>query len=98
MVPHDRARAVGRAPAEVLGEVLGEAAVDLAVELVALDTVNPELEPGGGGERAAVDLLAARLDAAGFDCEVICPPDRPDRPSLLATHGDGRGARKPLLL
>ncbi len=43
-------------------------------------------------------LLAARLGAAGFDCEVICPPGQPDRPSLLATHGARAGSRKPLLL
>ena len=38
-----------------MGRPLGDAAVELAVELVGLDTVNPGLEPGGGGERAAVD-------------------------------------------
>src|SRR5690348_16914025 len=93
-MPQDRAPAARPVPTERQGA----AAVDLAVDLVGLDTVNPELEPGGGGERPAVALLAARLAAAGFECEVICPPGRRDRSSLLATHGVGTGSRKPLLL
>jgi acetylornithine deacetylase len=76
---------------------LGDAAVELAVELVGLDTVNPDLEPGGGGERVAVDRLGARLRRAGFDCTVITPPGHPGRPSLLARHGHDSG-RKSLLL
>ena len=65
-------------------------AIDLTRALVALDTVNPALVPGAPGERAAVGLLAARLDARGFEIEIVGPPARP---SLLATHrgrADGR--------
>jgi acetylornithine deacetylase/succinyl-diaminopimelate desuccinylase-like protein len=57
--------------------------VELTRRLVALDTVNPELVPGAPGERAAVELLAARLDRRGFEMEIVGPPERP---SLLATH------------
>jgi acetylornithine deacetylase len=60
--------------------------IELTRELVALDTVNPALVPGAPGERAAVELLAARLGARGFEIEVVGPADRP---SLIATH---RGA------
>jgi len=58
-------------------------AVELTQALVALDTVNPELVPGAPGERAAVELLAARLGRRGFEIEIVGPPGRP---SLLATH------------
>jgi acetylornithine deacetylase len=57
--------------------------VELTRALVALDTVNPGLVPGAPGERAAVELLAARLAPQGFAVEVVGPGDRP---SLLATR------------
>src|SRR3954452_16277489 len=56
--------------------------VDLARELVALNTVNPDLEPGAPGERPAVKHLATRLECSGFEIEIIGPRERP---SLLAT-------------
>ena len=66
-------------------------AVELTQALVALDTVNPALVPGAPGERAAVELLAARLGAQGFEIEIVGPAERP---SLLATHrGPGGGGR-----
>ncbi len=69
-------------------------AVELTRALVALDTVNPALAPGAPGERPAVDLLAARLAAQGFEIEVVGPAERP---SLLATHR-GRGGGRSLVL
>jgi acetylornithine deacetylase len=68
---------------------LVDEAVELTRRLVALDTVNPALVPGGPGERAAVDLLAARLQPRGFEIEIVGPRDRP---SLIATHR-GRSGR-----
>ena len=56
-------------------------AVDLALELVRLDTVNPP-----GRESAAASVLAARLEAAGFD--VSSWEHAPGRPSLVARWGD----------
>jgi succinyl-diaminopimelate desuccinylase len=56
-------------------------AVDLALELVRLDTVNPP-----GRESAAASVLAARLEAAGF--EVSAWEHAPGRPSLVARWGD----------
>ncbi|MDP9221524.1 MAG: M20/M25/M40 family metallo-hydrolase [Actinomycetota bacterium] len=78
-------------------DTLGDAAVDLTEQLVRLDTVNPGLVAGAPGERAAVELLAARLEIAGFRCDVIAPQTHPDRPSLVARHigeGSGSGARE----
>lgn len=66
------------------GADLGDQAVQLAQELVRIDSVNPGLVPGAAGERAIVEHLAARLDAAGFTTTTITPPGHPDRPSLLA--------------
>jgi acetylornithine deacetylase len=74
---------------------VAEATVDLAVQLVAMDTVNPGLVPGAAGEAAAVDLLRVRLEAAGFDCDVVLPPGRPDRPSLLAQRPGRRRSGRP---
>jgi acetylornithine deacetylase len=54
-----------------------DAAVELTRVLVALDTVNPTLVPGAPGERAAVELLAARLEPRGFELEVVGPAERP---------------------
>jgi acetylornithine deacetylase len=69
-------------------------AVDLTRELVALNTVNPSLEPGAPGEREAVALLAERLSRSGWDIET---PGPAQRPSLLATHR-GRGQGPSLVL
>jgi acetylornithine deacetylase len=79
-------------------ERIEEAAVDLAIELVAVDSVNPGLVPGAAGEAAVVELLRARLEAAGFRCEVVTPPGHPDRPSLLARRPDADRGRRCLLL
>jgi acetylornithine deacetylase len=63
--------------------------VELTRDLVALNTVNPGLEPGAPGEAPAVELLCRRLERSGFPIEVIGPRERP---SLLATHrGHGTG-------
>jgi acetylornithine deacetylase len=73
---------------------IADAAVELTAALVALDTVNPALVPGAPGEQAAVELLAGRLEAGGFDVEVVGPGERP---SLLAT-ARGRGGGRSLAL
>ena len=57
--------------------------IELTRELVALNTVNPGLVPGAPGERAAVELLATRLEPQGFAIEIVGPEDRP---SLIATR------------
>jgi acetylornithine deacetylase len=72
---------------------VAEAAVELTRRLVALNTVNPALVPGAPGERAAVELLAARLEPQGFAIEIAGPAERP---SLLAIHR-GRGGRSIVL-
>lgn len=53
-------------------------AVALLGELIRLDTANPP-----GDERAAQELLAERLTAAGFTCSLLAA--EPHRPNLVAT-------------
>ena len=67
-------------------------AVDLAARLVAVDSVNPGLVPGAAGERAAVDLVRARLadSSTALALEVVHPDGHPDRPSLLAWTAEPR--------
>ena len=61
-----------------------EEAVELLGELIRLDTSNPP-----GNEQPAQELLAERLSAAGFDCELLAA--EPGRPNLVARlRGEGR--------
>jgi acetylornithine deacetylase len=75
----------------------GAAAVEFAAALVGVDSVNPGLVPGAAGEASVVDLLRRRLAGSGFDTEVLCPPGRPDRPSLIAWSPGPAGAPTVLL-
>jgi acetylornithine deacetylase len=59
-------------------------AVELLSELVGIDSVNPGLVEGAAGETAIVERLRSRLERSGFATRVLCPVDRPDRPSLVA--------------
>ena len=63
---------------------IGNRAVDLLRELVSIDSVNPGLVDGAAGETAIVAFLQQRLNSVGFTTHVVCPPNRPDRPSLVA--------------
>jgi len=55
----------------------GDEAEDLLRALIRFNTVNPP-----GDERAAQEFLAARLTAAGFECELLGA--EPGRPNLIA--------------
>ena len=57
----------------------GDAAVALTAALVAADSVNPGLVTGASGERQAAELVANRLQAAGFDVALLAPPSDPRR-------------------
>ena len=74
---------------------MSEAVIELTRELVALNTVNPELEAGAPGERPAVELLAEPSRAAVVRASRSSGHD--ERPSLLATHR-GRGGGPALAL
>jgi len=70
------------------------AIVDLASRLIAIDSVNPDLVPGGAGEREAAQALADWCDAQGLDVEVIGPVERP---SVIARRRGSGGGRSLLL-
>jgi len=67
----------------------------LVSDLVAIDSVNPSLVPGGAGERAVAELVAHRLEAAGL--EVRMESAAPGRPNVVAV-ARGRGGGRTLLL
>jgi acetylornithine deacetylase len=65
-------------------------AAELLAELVAADSTNPTLVPGGAGEAGVAALLARRLQAAGLDVDVWdAAPGRPNVVGRLAGTGGG---------
>ena len=64
--------------------------VDLLRRLVAIDSVNPDLVPGGAGESAIAGACAAILAAEGFEIHRL--EATPGRPSIVAiARGSGGG-------
>ncbi len=64
---------------------------DLLAELVAADSTNPDLEPGGVGEAAVAAILAARMAAIGLEVDVWdAAPGRPNVVGRLRGTGGGR--------
>lgn len=63
----------------------------LLSDLVAIDSVNPALVPGGAGEAEIARFVAGWAEAAGLAVDIVEPS--PGRPSVVATargHGGGR--------
>ena len=71
-------------------------ATDLTARLVAIDSVNPSLVPGGAGE-GAVAAATARL-LAGWGFAVTTPEAAPGRPNVLGVLPGTGGDGAPLLL
>ena len=71
------------------------ALADLAAQLVAIDSVNPDLVPGGAGEGEIGRFVAEWLERAGL--EVDHWEVAPGRPNVVASTR-GRGAGRTLLL
>jgi len=66
-------------------------AEELVASLVAIESVNPELVPGGAGEAEIAEFVARWLRDAGLDVEL--DEAAPGRPSVIAVApgtGDGR--------
>ena len=64
---------------------------ELVAALVAIDSVNPDLVPGGAGEAEIADFVADRLREAGLEVEL--DDAAPGRPNVVAVaRGTGGGA------
>ena len=63
---------------------------DLLTALVAIDSTNPDLVPGGAGEAGIARFIAGWLEARGLD--VRLQEAAPGRPNVIAVaHGSGGG-------
>ena len=69
--------------------------VRLVSDLVAIESVNPDLVVGGGGEVAIAEFVAAWLRSCGLAVEIVEPA--PGRPSVVGVL-KGRGGGKSLML
>jgi acetylornithine deacetylase len=69
--------------------------IDLTSRLVAIDSVNPSLVPGGPGETAIARFIASWAHAAGLEVDVL--EGTPGRPSVLV-RARGTGGGRTLLL
>lgn len=67
--------------------------LELAAALVAIDSVNPALVPGGAGEGEIASFVADWCVAHGFEVEVLGD----ERPSVVATRRGSGGGRSLLL-
>jgi acetylornithine deacetylase len=67
----------------------------LVAQLVAIDSVNPALVPGGRGEAEIATFVAAWMADAGLDVDVV--EAAPGRPSVVGT-ARGRGGGRSLML
>ena len=60
-------------------------------DLVAIDSVNPSLVPGGAGETAVAERIAAALQAGGIDVELTeAAPGRPNVVGVIEGKAPGR--------
>jgi acetylornithine deacetylase len=63
--------------------------IALLKDLVAIDSVNPSLVPGGAGESAIAERIAAELRASASPTS-RCPRSRPDGRTSIGVIDSGR--------
>src|SRR4051812_31182119 len=64
---------------------------ELAAQLVAIDSINPDLIPGAAGEGAIAEFVAGWLRAAGLEVELYeAAPGRPNAVGVARGSGGGR--------
>src|SRR5260221_14585059 len=68
---------------------------ELLAELVAIESINPDLVPGGSGEGAIAWFVAEWLGQAGLEGET--PEAAPGRPNVVGRARGRGGGRTPLL-
>jgi acetylornithine deacetylase len=76
-------------------EIQASAVERLVAGLVAIDSVNPTLVPGGAGEAEVMRFAAAWMADAGLEVDVV--EAAPGRPSVVGT-ARGRGGGRSLML
>jgi acetylornithine deacetylase len=69
--------------------------IDLTAALVAIDSVNPSLVPGGAGEREVASYIAGWAGDAGLEVDVL--QATPGRPSVVV-RASGTGGGRTLML
>ncbi|HEY7356627.1 MAG TPA: ArgE/DapE family deacylase [Ktedonobacterales bacterium] len=74
---------------------MSQAVETLVSQLVAIDSINPDLVPGGAGEAAIARFVATWLEQAGF--EVTLDEPAPGRPSVVGVARGSGGGRSLLL-
>jgi acetylornithine deacetylase len=80
-----------------IAEVLGLAQVtELTSQLVSIDSVNPDLVPGGAGEREIAGFVAQWMTDHGLEVEIV-ESGRPGRPNVVAV-AKGTGGGQTLML
>src|SRR4051794_41941325 len=64
---------------------------ELAAQLVAIDSINPDLIPGAAGESAIAEFVAGWLRAAGLEVELYeAAPGRSNAVGVARGSGGGR--------
>ena len=69
--------------------------VELLSDLVAIDSVNPEIVPGGAGEAEIARFVAGWLERAGL--EVTLQEVAPGRPNVVGVRRGSGGGRSLVL-
>jgi acetylornithine deacetylase len=72
-----------------------DAVAELVSQLVAIDSINPDLVPGGAGEAAIAEFAAGWLERAGLG--VTVQEAAPGRPNVIARAAGSGGGRSLLL-
>ena len=68
-----------------------DSTIKLLADLVAIDSVNPSLVPGGAGEQKIARAIAAEMRASGLEVEVTdVAPGRPNVVGVLEGRAPGR--------
>ena len=78
-----------------MGDLQVDQVAELTGQLVAIDSINPDLVPGARGEGAVALFVAGWLSEAGLEVELIEP--EPGRPSVVATLRGSGGGRSLML-
>ena len=78
-----------------MGDLQVGQVAELTGQLVAIDSINPDLVPGARGEGALALFVAGWLSEAGLEVELIEP--EPGRPSVVATLRGSGGGRSLML-